>query len=297
MGNILAMHGVATRVARRRLTDRALTSEDVFVQFLRSAPPCVPLARALAGDGSALTIDDATLGSARAARLALRYGHHVTLFVNPCLVESGAPYPLALLSLLLDRLRGNVVQLDGQTCPVVTVGERNTLRRRIKDRLFALKDETARLALVTRLASQWGVGNLRLPKHLRTLSRMDLASLRDAGAELQNHGWSHAHHAHLSDEESAREVRDGRAWLQRELNVDAPYFAVPFGDVLPSERALGECESWLTVDSEQPLGAIAARVFNRSTPAFAAARLEPEDRKAPAPATIGIAARVLGLFR
>jgi hypothetical protein len=50
------------------------------------------------------------------------------------------------------------------------------------------------------------------------------------------------------------------------------------------------------VDNEQPLGAIAARVFNRSTPAFAAARLEPEDRRALAPANTGIAARLLGLF-
>ena len=72
-----------------------------------------------------------------------------------------------------------------------------------------------------------------MPPHFRTLTVNDLIALRNAGVDLQNHGWLHSHHPNLSPEESAREIDEGRAWLRRELNVDAAHFAVPFGEALP----------------------------------------------------------------
>jgi peptidoglycan/xylan/chitin deacetylase (PgdA/CDA1 family) len=122
----------------------------------------------------------------------------------------------------------------------------------------------------------------------------DLVSLRDAGVDVQNHGWSHAHHGSLSPEESAREIREGRAWLARELGVDGSHFAVPFGDTLPSERALGECATWLIADPNRPPGVIAPRVVNRETPDYAVQRLRRYDRKRPA---LGLRVGIVERFR
>jgi peptidoglycan/xylan/chitin deacetylase (PgdA/CDA1 family) len=300
MGSVLTIHGVAERVRRLRLTDRFIVAERAFDHWLAAVPRFVPLSEALAGEGTALTIDDATRGSARAARMARARGHSVTLFVNPGQVEAGAPYALALLSALLDDVSGTVLEFEGACHDAITAGDRVALRTHVKNRLFALKDEAARQALITALAREWGVPNVTVPDHLRTLEPADLVSLRDAGIDIQNHGWSHAHHSHLAPEESAHDVREGRAWLQRVLQIDAPYFAVPFGDALPSELALRECTTWFTLVGDHPPGTRARQVFNRTTPALAARGFTPRERKRVAPAVgalAGFASRLRRLLR
>ena len=189
--------------------------------YLSSVPPFVPLANALAGRGVALTIDDAIRGAADAARLARRHGHAVTLFVNSGQVQSGAPHAFLVLNALLDGLDGRPCDFEGEAFSTVTVAHRQGLRARIKTRLCVIPDEQQRLDLVTTLASRWGVTGLDVPPHFHTLSRQDLVALRDAGVDLQNHGVSHADHRSLSGAQSAREIREGRAWLQRELPDDS----------------------------------------------------------------------------
>jgi peptidoglycan/xylan/chitin deacetylase (PgdA/CDA1 family) len=136
------------------------------------------------------------------------------------------------------------------------------LREAIKKRIRLIRHETARLAFVRALADAWGV-ELRLPHHLETLRHGDLVALRDAGVDLQNHGWFHADHAALSPDESIQEIRRGRDWLERELGVRAPHFAVPFGDVLPGIDITPVCERWLTFSAQWSGGPIELKAFNR----------------------------------
>jgi peptidoglycan/xylan/chitin deacetylase (PgdA/CDA1 family) len=95
-----------------------------------------------------------------------------------------------------------------------------------------------------------------------TLTRAELRPLLDAGVDLQNHGWSHSHHANLTPTESAREVREGREWFRRELGIDTPWFAVPFGDSRPHDIGV-DCEVWLALNDAWPAGWLSPSVFNR----------------------------------
>jgi hypothetical protein len=268
---ILTLHGVAQGVDRRRFGFRNLCEIAALRRFLSSVPRLVPLPEALAGGGSALTIDDATTAAANAALLAREYGHAVSLFVNAGQVESGRPYSFVVLNALLDGLDGQPCPFEGTSFPTATTAQRQALRDAIKARLCTVTDEPAREELVRALAAGWRVRSLEVPPHFRTLTKQDLIALRDAGVDLQNHGWSHSHHASLTPEASGREISEGRHWLKRQLGVDAAYFAVPFGDALPPPGLAAPCAAWLTLLDALPPGPLAPGVFNRATLALPAA--------------------------
>ena len=263
-GQVLTIHGIAPGAIPKTFGFRNICDADAMARHLTSVPPFVPLVDALAGRGDALTIDDAICGAADAALLARRIGHEVTLFVNPGQVESGAPYAFLVLNALLDQLTGRVCLFEGTSFAVATHAERQVLRRRIKARLCLLTEEPARLELVMGLASQWGVQAPEVPPHFRTLSLDELVALREAGVAIENHGWSHSDHTSLSPAGSVREIREGRAWLQRNLGVDAAYFASPFGEALPPPGALEHCTMWFAASQAMPTGRLSPDVFNRT---------------------------------
>jgi hypothetical protein len=254
------MHGVAPNV-ERRFRYQNIADRQAARRFLSSIPRLVPLSAALAGAGDALTIDDATRGGADASMLARDLGHEVSLFVNPEVVESGDPYWFNLMDVLVDALSFGSYHFDSDSVAVTNETERRGLRERIKTNARALRDERDRVAYVRSLATHWQV-SIDVPRHYEILRKADLVELRDAGVDLQNHGWSHADHSRLSSQDSASEIRRGREWLKTELAVDAAYFAVTYGDVMPHEQP-AECDSWLTFFWQQPGGPMAAKVFNR----------------------------------
>jgi peptidoglycan/xylan/chitin deacetylase (PgdA/CDA1 family) len=266
MSRILAIHGVVPGVDPSRIDHKNMSDLDLVRRFFASIPPLVSLRDAIAGKGDALTVDDATRAAADAALLAREYGHAVTLFVNPDVVESGAPYWFTLLDLLLAKLRRPAYDLNGVRVPAATLSERLELRRKILLMGRAMAWETDRVALVLSLVDQWQTAEIEVPPALSTLRKQDLVALRDAGVEIGNHGWSHTDHAHLSPRESAEQIRQGQAWLRKELGVDAPYFAVPFGNVMPSAEARAACTAWLTMYWRWPEGPLADGVLNRVDP-------------------------------
>lgn len=284
---IFVIHGVAAAVDPHRFAYRNLIECDALGRFLGSRPPLVSLANALAGHGDALTIDDATRAGADAALLVRERGQPVTLFVNPGQVESGAPYSFVALNAVLDDLDGVPRTLGGQSFPVSSISDRQALRRAVKDALGDVRDEPGRLAYVLERAKEWMLAPPTIPGHFQTLRRDDLRSLHAAGVDLQNHGWSHVSHASLSAADSLQEVRAGREWLKHELGIEAPCFAVPFGDVLPRDGAEAACDVWFTSTITMPYGTDpGSLVFNR----------EELDARSPGPAPAnesrGHAARV-----
>lgn len=292
-GRVWAMHGVIEEVDRQRFAHRNLLETEAVRQHLRSRSAYVSLADALAGNGDALTIDDATCAGADAALLARQHGHAVTLFVNPGQVESREPYHFLVLNTALDALSDERCTFEGTTYPTATTAERQALRRTIKSRLATIKEERGRLEFVRALGREWGVHDLRVPAHFETLSRDDLIELCSAGVDLQNHGWSHSHHPNLTPSESLREIHEGRRWLERELNLQAPYFAVPFGDALPHGPTSEACDVWFSVDHRMPRGAYPPNVFNREELAIDAGRPSAEDGSPwPAAASSGLVTRL-----
>lgn len=263
MGRVFALHGAVLGAISTRFEHRFISDSELLSRFLAGAPRFVPLRDALDGEGAALTVDDATQAAAEACWIARSHGHPVTLFINSGQVESGEPYWFVLLRVLLDKLRGRSHEFENRSFPTATFRDRLRLREAIKTRLCAIKEEEERAARVIALARQWQLAPLEVPRHATTLSTRDLRDLVAAGVDLQNHGWSHSHHASLSPEESAREVRRGRDWLRNQLGIDAGNFAVPFGDVLPSPQAAALCTTWLTLTHQFPPGRVSSQVFNR----------------------------------
>lgn len=270
MSEILTLHGAVPGVDRERIRFQNMADRDVLDAFLRRAPRFVPLAEALAGHGDALTIDDATVAAADAARLALAHGHAVSLFVNPGQVVSGEPYWFSLLHELMDRLEGPACEYEGVRYPIATRRDRRALREPIRVRCRGLREEADRIAVIQELAVRWLGDAVELPPFLSTLGQGDLVALRDAGVDLQNHGWTHVDHEWLTADESRAEIEAGREWLMRELGVDAPCFAVPFGDVMPREFPTGACRTWLTLYWDRPAGELQPGVVNRTERAFVA---------------------------
>jgi hypothetical protein len=238
-----------------------MTDRENARRFFASLPRLVSVSAALAGRGDALTIDDATRGAADAAMLAREFGHDVSLFVNPEVVLSGGPYWFNVMDLLVDAAPLGAHDFDDSTVTVDSDVQRRALRERIKTQARLLRSEQARLEFVQSLADRWRV-EYEIPRHYQVLQMGDLIQLRNAGVELQNHGWSHCDHTLLSADESNDEIRRGRDWLKQELDVDGQHFAVPYGDVMP-RGPFDACESWLTFFWEQPGGLVAPRVFNR----------------------------------
>jgi peptidoglycan/xylan/chitin deacetylase (PgdA/CDA1 family) len=274
---IYALHGAAGNIDRERFEFQNISDRQLLHAFLSSAPPFVSIEEALAGQGSALTIDDGTRAASEAALLARELGHEVSVFVNPEAVEAGEPYWFTLLHLLLDRLDRTIsYEFDGRRYPASTRAGRRALREPIKARCRRLRHEPARVAFIMELAERWHALPLDVPPHLVTLRKADLVTLRDAGVRLENHGWSHTDHAAIAPGESVGEIREGREWLKRELQVETTLFAVPFGDVLPSREGAAACSAWLTLSERWPPGLVRRGVINRVEP-----RLSPEPESVP----------------
>lgn len=295
VSTVLALHGAARDVVRDRFEFQNMTDREVLRRYLVALPPLVPLEVALAGNGVALTIDDATRAAADAALIARDLGHHVSVFINPEQVESGSPYWFGLLHCLLDRLAPVSRELDGVIYPTRTRAERRALREPIKAACRAMRTEAARAAHVAALAGRWDVLLLSVPEHLRTLTIAELMELRDAGVEIQNHGWSHMDHAYLTAAESEMEIRRGRDWIHGTLGVDAAHFAVPFGDVRPAAGLRMEASSWLTLHDGWPPGPLGPDSWNRVEPVMPAAG--PAGPAAPVTGLRAMAARLRRRFR
>src|SRR5581483_468258 len=104
----------------------------------------VPIDAALAGQGDALTIDDATFAGKHAAELARGHGHAVTLFVNPYHVTLARPYFFHRLSAMLDATAAAAVEFNGQRFALDGVAAREAFRETVKRRLCALALESER---------------------------------------------------------------------------------------------------------------------------------------------------------
>ena len=263
-GTVFALHGLSTRAEPRKFVYRNIADEETLTRVLSSRHRFVPLADALAGRGDALTIDDGTRAAADAALLARRFGHAVSLFINPAHVDSARPYSFHLLNALLDQLAETVV-FDGKRYWARWMTEKRRLRAQLKKSLRDTRSEDERTDAVRTLASEWSIGPLAVPSFLEPLNVADLRQLLENGVEIHNHGWSHSCHKRLTPDESAQEIERGREWLQSMLGVHSRVFVVPYGDVYPAAPALEACDVWLTRDPLRPSGPVSPGVWNRET--------------------------------
>jgi hypothetical protein len=262
---IYAMHGVVRAPSHGVLTDLWMFDAASFADFLMQRPPFVGLGSGLAGFGDALTIDDATVAAYDAALLARRYGHDVTLFVNSEYVRNADPFYLHVLSAIIERASSDQLStLSRKHVGLDRALNKFSARELLKHHLTRLPDEVARKGALQSLVGDLDMVAAPLPAHLRTLSQEQLRELLAEGVQLENHGATHAHFSIFPDSDIRNQITVCRSWLRTTLSVQAQYFAVPFGDVLPRFALSDDIAScWFTVNSALHSGFVGPKIYNR----------------------------------
>jgi peptidoglycan/xylan/chitin deacetylase (PgdA/CDA1 family) len=189
----------------------------------------VPLAQAIAGDGDALTVDDATYAGLELALMARRCGHAVSWFVNGDHVENRIQYFPFQISCMLDDTRSTECRFGGQSWSLTTITDRRMLRARIKNRYMRMKSQSEIAGLIDELAESLGSDSKSAEPSLCTVGTTELEHAVLAGVELQNHGWGHLNPQVLSEQERAAEVRLNDEYLSQFRRTFVPVFAPPFG--------------------------------------------------------------------
>lgn len=262
---VYAMHGIFSEGNAKAFQNRCLIQEDKFDNFLSSLPfKFVSLDDAVAGQGHALTIDDATNAAFRAALLARKNGHAVSVFVNPDFIQSQRPYFFLELNAILDRTSFSSICFEDFIFPVDLRSQRRMFRIQVKDK-FCMLDSIEKIeSLINDIAMRLGVARDGLPQHLRTMTKAELLMLVEAGVNIENHGFSHLHPKALRWSALRREIALTQDWIQQICGQESHYFAVPFGDCLPQWRLPKEDKLiWLTLHDQIQQEVLGPRIWNR----------------------------------
>jgi peptidoglycan/xylan/chitin deacetylase (PgdA/CDA1 family) len=257
------IHGVVMRKNAGLICHRSFEDYELFEKHLAGRPdPYVSISEALDGKGDALTIDDATVAGKRAAELARRHGHAVTLFVNPYNVIQQKTYFFHRLNAIVEAIVVRGVRFEDVYFPLATFQQKIILRKYAKYRLHQMSSELARSGFLDQLEEQAGLANPPLPEHLATLSFDDLVQLDRLGVAIENHGWTHAYYGPFTEQEIQLEMQDASEWLDSHGWGRECSFAVPFGDVFPPRGSTFlDCASWFTLAPSFPPGPIGQKVW------------------------------------
>lgn len=262
---IYAIHGVTYSWMPYLFEQRILLDSQAFASYLSTRSRFGSLSEAVRGVGDALTIDDSTRAAGEAARLALRYGHEVTMFINGFNIEFQRSYCFSIVNWLLDHTPAKSVQLNGTNYPLGTFAEKCHFRRQIKEiyRYFQDPKETSYFA--ERLASSLDIEIGPLSNDAAVLSREEMADLFSRGVGIGNHGWGHIDPKHLSVHEFEDHIMQNKEWIRNMLGVSSAFYAVPFGEGVPrisfSEGLFDHC---FLLNDKLPACRLSKRVYNRT---------------------------------
>jgi hypothetical protein len=228
---IYLTHGVVPRWSSERISHALFVPEWLFVLHLQQrCTKYVPLAQALAGEGDALTIDDAAYGGLRAALLAIRYGHAVSWFVNGIHVERALPYFPFQISCMLDDTRWSACRFEGKKWELRGSVERRVLRQHLKQRYMQMRSEDEIAQLLETVSRSLSVDSAAMEESLRTVTQAELVAAAAAGVDLQNHSWRHLNPLLFSDAERTAEAALNEDYLAQFRRPATRAYAPPFGE-------------------------------------------------------------------
>jgi hypothetical protein len=263
---IWASHGVVRDRNHQRFVHRNLLDLERVERFLaKSSDKFVPLELAIKNEGSALTIDDNTVAAADLARIALTYGHSVTLFVSARNAIDRVPYVFHTLNVVLDKMENAAVNVGERLIEIDPVDVKAMIRRWVKDQFAPLGTYEKQAAVIEQFAHLATVDDLAIPSYLKVLSENDLLELRNLGVDIQNHGWEHVDLSEWNSEDIVELIEKGRQYLEAALGVTARHFAVPFGEVSPTVQTWTGPGTWFLASGHAPSGWVKDKVYNRPT--------------------------------
>jgi hypothetical protein len=257
------LHGVRAGASCELFVDRNVEELASLSTYLDNRVPYVSLSACLEGKGDALTVDDSTIASADAARLARQKGHPVTLFLNGYNIEESVPYFFSRLNAILDATPLEEVVLGARRFDLRTFAAKQQFRQVVKRRLAVMASERDRQNYVTRVGERLQAADTVVPDFLRPISAADVRELVALGVDIQNHGWTHVRPAALSPDECARDIQAGRAWLRDFSPVPADLYAVPNGDCLPPWESSPHYRAWFLLDARWSADKDGPTIFGR----------------------------------
>ena len=227
---IYVSHGIIPSYSSERISHAlCLPASRVALHLQLRRKKYVPLALAIAGQGDALTVDDATYAGLELALMARRYGHAVSWFVNGSHIENRIEYFPFQISCMLDDTRSNECRFDDQMWSLKTIAGRRSLRAHIKHHYMRMRSQHEITELINRLAESLQSDSKLPERSLRTVGAAELAQAALAGVDLQNHGWGHLNPQVLLEEERAAEVVRNEQYLSQFRRTNTHVFAPPFG--------------------------------------------------------------------
>jgi hypothetical protein len=261
---IYVTHGAVPDRRPELFIHRNMVDEVRFVQWLQArATPFVKLSDALECRGDALTIDDGTRAAARAAKLAVSFGHAVCVFVNPYHSISDKHYFFALINAALDDCRREFVDWRSRVYDFRSWRERRYFRVKVKEELRGLTSEAQRASLVQECLACLDKSDIQPPHHLRALRVQELVELRDFGVAIENHAWTHGDFSKLDPNAVLAEIESASCWIEKSLETESSYFAAPFGEALPPRSVRRKWKTWFLLTDRSTAGWVSSEVYNR----------------------------------
>jgi hypothetical protein len=264
------MHGVVEGREARKFVHRNYLDRQRFETFLAECPRFGRWEAA--SDADVLTVDDATRAGADACRIARQFGHDVTFFINPGLVEAREPYFFASLDPLLDASANCAIAYDRTSYHLADWTSARAFRRAVKRRIVFETDAGAVRAQIAELSRLLNTEVPEPPPHLLTIDQSDVEQLLALGVRIESHGWTHVDPAGMTLGQFTEHLQRSRLWLRERLGEDARWYAVPFGESVPPSFGVALPEVWFLADSDRPPGDCGGNVWNRVTLAVGEAR-------------------------
>jgi hypothetical protein len=227
MNEIHLLHGCTHSWRPDLQTVRNYVSEESLKRYL-DARACKYGALSDVSNSDVLTIDDSTIGAARACVLAREAGHEVTLFVNPAHIVRQRSYWFSRFDAILDKCAVARVTFEGREFDLRPGRPLRAFRIAAKARLMALPEfETD--GVLDELAIRLKTESAIVPEHARTLSLETLRELIEQGVNIGSHGWDHRDIVRMKPEEVVDDLRLAQDWFQSCLGFSPTDYAVPYG--------------------------------------------------------------------
>jgi len=257
------MHGVVEAREGRKFVHRNYLDRRQFELFVARRPRFGRWERGTVAD--VLTVDDATRAGADACRIAREYGHEVTFFINPGLIETRERYFFALLDPLLDASVSCTIDFEGTTYRLADWTSARAFRRAVKRRIVFERDAAVVYDFIAELSRLLKTDAPEPPPHLETIGHSDVEELAAFGVRVASHGWTHVDPARMTSAQLTEHLERSRLWLRTRLAEDSHWYAVPFGESSPPSAGVSLPEVWFLADSGRAPGECGGNVWNRAT--------------------------------
>lgn len=264
---IYAIHGIVQNYSQENFCHRNLLDAHQFEELIATRPEkFVNLTEALAGNGDAITIDDASYAAYDAALILRKHDHAVTLFINPYNIVNRSNYWFHQLNYILENLSPPFIDFNEKRYNLSTYKEKLQFRTELKLAISNLHNEQEKYEIITKLFAQ-SSNIITLPLYLNILTHDAIVELFNAGVDIQNHGWTHRELKDATMEEMSDQLYAGKKWIESILGYAPNFFCAPFGAALPPAN-LSDFDCWFALSSKFPLGFIGNKIYNRLTLGF-----------------------------